>query len=209
MTMVRPSARSAACLLLGCSLAVLPYKRTTAARRQQGHWPDHVSDLIVMLTQSAGSCQYAWLHQLSGCAFGQRTLASNLGLHLACITRHAPTHGHVPSLQPAGGRDGAMERAQPSQVQAQEEQTPIMKWLNPPKDELPNDFDMPIWDHLDELRERVLLAALAAAVAVMTCFAFSKELVVFLEAPVIREVRHVPRRCPVTCIEIESRSSGL
>ena len=144
MTMVRPSARSAACLLLGCSLAVLPYKRTTAARRQQGHWPDHVSDLIVMLTQSAGSCQYAWLHQLSGCAFGQRTLASNLGLHLACITRHAPTHGHVPSLQPAGGRDGAMERAQPSQVQAQEEQTPIMKWLNPPKDELPNVVDMPI-----------------------------------------------------------------
>ena len=43
---------------------------------------------------------------------------------------------------------------------------------------------MPIWDHLDELRERVLLAALAAAVAVAGCFAFSKDLVVFLEAPV-------------------------
>lgn len=43
---------------------------------------------------------------------------------------------------------------------------------------------MPIWDHLDELRERVLLAGLAAAVAVAGCFAFSKDLVVFLEAPV-------------------------
>lgn len=43
---------------------------------------------------------------------------------------------------------------------------------------------MPIWDHLDELRERVLLAALAAAVAVAGCFAFSRDLVVFLEAPV-------------------------
>lgn len=43
---------------------------------------------------------------------------------------------------------------------------------------------MPIWDHLDELRERVLLAALAAAVAVAGCFCFSKDLVVFLEAPV-------------------------
>lgn len=45
-------------------------------------------------------------------------------------------------------------------------------------------LQMPIWDHLEELRERVLLGALAAAVAVLTCFAFSKELVVFLEAPV-------------------------
>ena len=39
-------------------------------------------------------------------------------------------------------------------------------------------------DHLDELRERVLVGALAAAVAVLTCFAVSKDLVVFLEAPV-------------------------
>ena len=45
-------------------------------------------------------------------------------------------------------------------------------------------LQMPIWDHLEELRERVLLGALAAGVAVLTCFAFSKELVVFLEAPV-------------------------
>ena len=44
---------------------------------------------------------------------------------------------------------------------------------------------MPIWDHLDELRERVLVAALAGLVAVLTCFCFSKDLVVFLEAPVV------------------------
>ncbi len=43
---------------------------------------------------------------------------------------------------------------------------------------------MPIWDHLEELRERVLVAALASAVAILTCFTFSKDLVVFLEAPV-------------------------
>lgn len=43
---------------------------------------------------------------------------------------------------------------------------------------------MPIWDHLEELRERVLVAALAAAVAIGGCFCFSKELVLFLEAPV-------------------------
>ena len=44
---------------------------------------------------------------------------------------------------------------------------------------------MPIWDHLDELRERVLVAALAGLVAVLACFCFSKDLVVFLEAPVV------------------------
>ncbi|KAL4425730.1 hypothetical protein ABPG75_009746 [Micractinium tetrahymenae] len=60
----------------------------------------------------------------------------------------------------------------------------VSTWLNPPKEELPDDFEMPIWDHLDELRERVLVGALAAAVAVLTCFVFSKDLVVFLEAPV-------------------------
>lgn len=43
---------------------------------------------------------------------------------------------------------------------------------------------MPIWDHLEELRERVLVGLLAAAVAISGCFCFSKELVLFLEAPV-------------------------
>ena len=48
---------------------------------------------------------------------------------------------------------------------------------------------MPVWDHLDELRERVLVSGLACAVAILTCFAFSKDLVVFLEAPVVTQVR--------------------
>lgn len=60
----------------------------------------------------------------------------------------------------------------------------IENWLYPAKEELPEDFEMPIWDHLEELRERVLVAALACGVAILTCFAFSKDLVVFLEAPV-------------------------
>jgi Sec-independent protein secretion pathway component TatC len=66
----------------------------------------------------------------------------------------------------------------------------VEQWLNPPKNELPDDFEMPIWDHLDELRERVLVGALAAAAAVLTCFIFSKDLVVFLEAPVAAQVQH-------------------
>lgn len=59
--------------------------------------------------------------------------------------------------------------------------------MYPDKKELPSDFEMPIWDHLEELRERVMAGALAAGIAVLTCFAFSKDLVVFLEAPVAEQ----------------------
>lgn len=60
----------------------------------------------------------------------------------------------------------------------------VEQFLYPDPDELPSDFEMPLWDHLEELRERVLVGALAAGIAILTCFAFSKDLVVFLEAPV-------------------------
>ena len=60
----------------------------------------------------------------------------------------------------------------------------VQKFLFPDKEELPDDFELPIWDHLEELRERVLVAGLAALVAVLGCFCYSKELVLFLEAPV-------------------------
>lgn len=60
----------------------------------------------------------------------------------------------------------------------------VEKWLYPDKTEMPYELSMPIWDHLDELRERVIVGALAAVLAVLTCFAFSKDLVIFLEAPV-------------------------
>lgn len=65
-----------------------------------------------------------------------------------------------------------------------DEPSSIQKFLNPDKEETPDDFEMPIWDHLEELRERVLVALLACAASVLTCFCFSKDLVVFLEAPV-------------------------
>jgi len=60
----------------------------------------------------------------------------------------------------------------------------VQKFLYPEKEELPDNFEMPIWDHLEELRERVLVAGLASAVSILACFCFSKELIVFLEAPV-------------------------
>lgn len=68
--------------------------------------------------------------------------------------------------------------------QAEDDRTAVQKFLYPDKEDLPENFEMPIWDHLEELRERVLVALLASGVAILTCFCFSKELVVFLEAPV-------------------------
>jgi sec-independent protein translocase protein TatC len=48
------------------------------------------------------------------------------------------------------------------------------KFLFPEKEELPENIEMPIWDHLEELRERVLVSGLACAAAILTCFVFSK-----------------------------------
>eukprot|EP00877_Chromochloris_zofingiensis_P004098 jgi/Chrzof1/1368/Cz10g05030.t1_TATC[v5.2] len=66
----------------------------------------------------------------------------------------------------------------------EDELTPLQKLWSPPAEELPDNLQMPIWDHLEELRERVLISMLAAGVAIGGCFCFSKELVLFLEAPV-------------------------
>lgn len=94
-----------------------------------------------------------------------------------------------------------------------EEKTGIQKFLYPEPEDLPDDFSMPIWDHLDELRERVIVAALAAATAVLTCFCFSKDLVVFLEAPVaqqgVRFLQLSPGEFFFTTIKVRSPGSCL
>eukprot|EP00210_Caulerpa_lentillifera_P004296 g4099.t1 len=67
------------------------------------------------------------------------------------------------------------------------ERSSVEQFLYPEKEELPDDLQMPIWDHLEELRERVLLGGIACIIGVATCFCYSKELVIFLEAPVASE----------------------
>ena len=66
-------------------------------------------------------------------------------------------------------------------------------------------------DHLDELRERVLVAALAALVSVLACFAFSRDLVVFLEAPVatqgVRFLQLSPGEFFFTTLKVTSLTS--
>ncbi|KAL3654452.1 hypothetical protein CASFOL_004133 [Castilleja foliolosa] len=60
----------------------------------------------------------------------------------------------------------------------------IYNFLYPDKELLPDDQEMSIYDHLDELRDRIFVSVLAVGAAILACFTFSKDLVMFLEAPV-------------------------
>lgn len=43
---------------------------------------------------------------------------------------------------------------------------------------------MSIFDHLEELRQRIFVSIMAVGAAMLGCFAYSKELIMLLEAPV-------------------------
>ena len=49
--------------------------------------------------------------------------------------------------------------------------------------ELPNEVEMPLVDHLEELRQRVLRSLLAVVIAAAACLVVVKPLVRLLEAP--------------------------
>lgn len=63
-------------------------------------------------------------------------------------------------------------------------QSSIYDFLYPNKDDLPDDQEMSIWDHLEELRQRLFVSVLAVGAAILGCFAFSKDIVLILEEPV-------------------------
>lgn len=69
-------------------------------------------------------------------------------------------------------------------VTAEEEKTAVQNFLFPDPEELPDDVEMSIWEHFEELRERIFLASIVCGIAIITCFCFAKELIVFLEEPV-------------------------
>ncbi|KAF7808813.1 sec-independent protein translocase protein TATC, chloroplastic [Senna tora] len=60
----------------------------------------------------------------------------------------------------------------------------LYDFLYPSKELLPDDKEMSIFDHLEELRQRIFVSVLAVGAAILGCFAFSKELIMILEAPV-------------------------
>jgi sec-independent protein translocase protein TatC len=50
-------------------------------------------------------------------------------------------------------------------------------------DEVPNDVEMSLFDHLEELRQRIFYSLIAVAIAIAGCFAFVRNIVQLLEAP--------------------------
>ena len=65
----------------------------------------------------------------------------------------------------------------------------VRSFLYPGEEELPDDVNITIWEHLEELRDRAIVSAGACGVAVLLCFCFAKDLVIFLEQPVIDQVK--------------------
>ncbi|KAG2401255.1 Sec-independent protein [Vigna angularis] len=64
------------------------------------------------------------------------------------------------------------------------ERSAIYDFLYPNKDLLPDDKEMSVFDHLEELRQRIFVSVLAVGASILGCFTFSKELIMILEAPV-------------------------
>ncbi|ESW14982.1 hypothetical protein PHAVU_007G034300 [Phaseolus vulgaris] len=60
----------------------------------------------------------------------------------------------------------------------------IYDFLYPSKELLPDDKEMSVFDHLEELRQRIFVSVLAVGASILGCFTFSKELILILEAPV-------------------------
>ena len=89
---------------------------------------------------------------------------------------------------PAAANSGvpALAAAAPPPERQQEQ---VRSFLYPGEEELPDDVNMTIWEHLEELRDRALVSAGACGVAVLLCFCFAKDLVIFLEQPVIDQVK--------------------
>ncbi|KAG2264606.1 sec-independent protein translocase protein TATC, chloroplastic-like [Brassica napus] len=88
------------------------------------------------------------------------------------------------STETIPGVGSALEERPDASFEQEDKASSIYEFLYPAKDELPDDKEMTIFDHLEELRERIFVSVLAVGAAIAGCFAYSKDLIVFLEAPV-------------------------
>nr|GEX40309.1 sec-independent protein translocase protein TATC, chloroplastic [Tanacetum cinerariifolium] len=77
-----------------------------------------------------------------------------------------------------------VEEIKEEAIAASENKGKIYNFFYPDKDLLPEDKEMSLFDHLEELRERLFISILAVGAAIMGCFIYSKELIMLLEAPV-------------------------
>lgn len=80
--------------------------------------------------------------------------------------------------------NGSLEESIKSDPDLDLESSALYNILYPGKELLPDDKEMSIFDHLEELRQRIFVSVLAVGAAILGCFAFSKQLIFLLEAPV-------------------------
>ncbi|PSB14849.1 twin-arginine translocase subunit TatC [filamentous cyanobacterium CCP1] len=75
----------------------------------------------------------------------------------------------------------------PSDLETASKQTPSIAGETPPDDEYlneaPDDVEMSLFDHLEELRLRIFLSLIAAFVGIVICFIFVNPIVELLEVP--------------------------
>ena len=64
-----------------------------------------------------------------------------------------------------------------------EVETPVTKNQESDLNEIPGELEMSLFDHLEELRQRIFYALIAIAIGVMSCFIWVKPLVKILEMP--------------------------
>ncbi|KAF8650308.1 hypothetical protein HU200_063977 [Digitaria exilis] len=97
----------------------------------------------------------------------------------------SPSSGPGASVEDSvAGPPVAVENRSFGGLSQEEEQSVLYNFLYPSKELLPDDKEMSIFDHLEELRERIFISVLAVGAAILGCFAFSKDLILLLEAPV-------------------------
>ncbi|XP_068643255.1 sec-independent protein translocase protein TATC, chloroplastic-like isoform X1 [Aristolochia californica] len=97
--------------------------------------------------------------------------------------------GSAVEERPNGLAGSSLERTATQAESSQKEQensegSSLYNLLYPSKELLPDDKEMSVFDHLEELRGRIFVSVLGVGAAILGCFAFSKQLIVLLEAPV-------------------------
>ncbi|KAF3339772.1 sec-independent protein translocase protein TATC [Carex littledalei] len=92
--------------------------------------------------------------------------------------------GAGPALEERPPVNGSLEESIKTDPDLDLESSALYNILYPGKELLPDDKEMSIFDHLEELRQRIFVSVFGVGAAILGCFVFSKQLIFLLEAPV-------------------------
>ncbi|GAV75536.1 TatC domain-containing protein [Cephalotus follicularis] len=169
----------------GTSVASLPYlqlNKNCCFKPLESFRPQKLSSLNNSSTHASLKLRVSRYHRLVRFAaldddmqpdLGNKTNPSS-GSGLGSALEDRPGNGTV---------DGSREESF-AKFDQDNEGNSLYNFLYPNKELLPDDKEMSLFDHLEELRQRIFVSVLAVGAAILGCFAFSKELIMVLEAPV-------------------------